>query len=31
MIVAHFLVGYGEFERDQQVLLEMSVELWGLM
>ena len=27
--VFHFLVGCGEFERDQLVLLMMCAELWG--
>ena len=27
--MTHFLVGYGEFERDQQVVLDDYVELWG--
>ena len=26
--VAHFLVGYREFERDELMLLDMCVELW---
>ena len=27
--MSHFLVGFGEFERDRLVLLDDMVELWG--